>query len=73
MNRSFIISASTQTGLSAVYSEWFMNRIRTGFVKVLQPFSQKEIMVSLKPEEVEALMARNSQASHRREGQFLVK
>jgi len=56
MNPPCIISASRRTDIPAFYSEWFMNRIREGFLKVRHPFSQKEIMVSLKPEDVAAIV-----------------
>ncbi len=52
MNPPFIISASRRTDIPAFYSEWFMHRVRAGYCKVRHPFSKKEILVSLKPEDV---------------------
>jgi len=56
MNPPFIISASRRTDLPAFYSEWFIHRIREGYLKVRHPFSRKEILVSLKPEDVVAIV-----------------
>jgi DNA repair photolyase len=56
MNPPLIISASRRTDIPAFYSEWFMNRIRAGSAKVHHPFSRKEILASLKPEDVVAIV-----------------
>jgi len=56
MNPPLIISASRRTDIPAFYPEWFMARIRAGSVKVQHPFSKKEISVSLRPEDVVALV-----------------
>ncbi|MCX8011613.1 MAG: DUF1848 domain-containing protein [Desulfobacterota bacterium] len=52
-----IISASRRTDIPAFYSNWFMERIREGWVEVKNPFnpSQKKL-VSLQPEKVEAII-----------------
>lgn len=51
-----IISASRRTDIPAFYSDWFMERIRAGHVRVMSPFSRKVFTVSLKPEDVTALV-----------------
>lgn len=51
-----IISASRRTDIPAFYSEWFMNRIRDGYVKVMSPFSYRITTVSLRPEDVIAVV-----------------
>lgn len=52
-----IISASRRTDIPAFYAEWFMNRIRAGFVLVRNPFNANQIKhVSLKAEDVEAIV-----------------
>ncbi|MBN2208119.1 MAG: DUF1848 domain-containing protein [Candidatus Coatesbacteria bacterium] len=52
-----IISASRRTDIPAFYSEWFMNRVRAGFCHFVNPFNADQIVrVSLKPEEVDAIV-----------------
>jgi len=52
-----IISASRRTDIPAFYSEWFFNRIQSGFCTVQNPFNPAQISrVSLKPEDVEAIV-----------------
>ena len=41
-----IISASRSTDISAFYSEWFMNRVRKGYVKWINPFNGKPQYIS---------------------------
>lgn len=41
-----IISASRSTDIPALYSEWFMNRLREGYVKWFNPFNKKPQYVS---------------------------
>jgi hypothetical protein len=41
-----IISASRSTDIPAFYSEWLMNRLRRGYVKWLNPFSQQHQYIS---------------------------
>ena len=50
-----IISASRRTDIPAFYSDWFMNRILSGQVKVMSPFSSHVWTVSLRPQDVLAL------------------
>jgi hypothetical protein len=52
-----IISASRRTDIPAFYAEWFMNRIRAGFVVVRNPFNDNQLRhVSVKAEDVEAII-----------------
>lgn len=52
-----IISASRRTDIPAFYSEWFMNRIRAGFLLTRNPFNYNQISrVSLLPEDVDAIV-----------------
>ncbi len=41
-----IISASRATDVPAFYPEWFMNRLKAGYVKWVNPFNHKEQYVS---------------------------
>ncbi|MFQ6041654.1 MAG: DUF1848 family protein, partial [Candidatus Poribacteria bacterium] len=51
-----IVSVSRRTDIPAFYSEWFMNRVRVGHMTVFHPYTQKEIAVSLVPEDVVAFV-----------------
>lgn len=52
-----IISASRRTDIPAFYSQWFMNRIREGFLCTRNPFNSHQIQrVSLSPADVEAIV-----------------
>jgi Domain of unknown function (DUF1848) len=51
-----IISASYKTDIPAFYGEWFMNRLRAGYCKMLNPYNQRVIRVSLVPEDVEGIV-----------------
>ncbi len=52
-----IISASRRTDIPAFYSEWFMNRIRAGFVDAINPFNRKQVSrISLRPEDVDCIV-----------------
>ncbi len=41
-----IVSASRSTDIPAFYSEWFMNRLREGYVKWVNPFNSKPQYIS---------------------------
>ncbi|MDY6838141.1 MAG: DUF1848 domain-containing protein [Thermodesulfobacteriota bacterium] len=48
-----IISVSRRTDIPAFYSDWFLNRLKAGFVGYVNPFAgDKRYIVSLKPEDV---------------------
>ena len=52
-----IISASRRTDIPAFYSEWFMNRIREGFLLTINPFNSKQISkIDLRPKSTEAIV-----------------
>lgn len=51
-----IISASRRTDIPAFYAEWFMNRIHAGYVRWQNPFSGVPYTVSLRPEDVSAIV-----------------
>lgn len=52
-----IISASRRTDIPAYYSEWFMNRIREGYVLVPNPYNPKQISrIGLGPEVVDCIV-----------------
>ena len=52
-----IISASRRTDIPAFYSSWFMNRIRAGSVKSVNPFNSRQVsQVSLQPEQVDVIV-----------------
>jgi hypothetical protein len=52
-----IISASRRTDIPAFYSEWFMNRIREGFLLVRNPFNANQVRrVDLSPGNVDVIV-----------------
>ena len=52
-----IVSVSRRTDIPAFYAEWFLNRVREGFVLVRRPFRPRQIeRISLAPMDVDALV-----------------
>ncbi len=52
-----IISASRRTDIPAFYSDWFLNRLKKGFVTVANPMNPKQISrVPLTPDSVECIV-----------------
>lgn len=52
-----LISASRRTDIPSHYSEWFMNRIRAGFVLVRNPVNPRQVSrVSLSPDVVDGIV-----------------
>ena len=51
-----IISASYKTDIPTFYGDWFMNRLRAGYCKMVNPYNQKAIRVSLKRVDVEGIV-----------------
>ena len=52
-----IISASRRTDIPAFYSQWFMNRIATGFVDSVNPFNRKQVTrIQLSPKDVDCIV-----------------
>lgn len=51
-----VISASRRTDIPAFHPLWFMNRVRAGYVQVVSPFGGGRHIVSLKAEDVIAMV-----------------
>lgn len=52
-----IISCSRRTDIPAFYSEWFINRIREGFVLVRNPMNARQVRrISLLPSDVDCIV-----------------
>jgi len=51
-----VISASRRTDIPAFYTDWLLNRLAEGFCDVLHPYTKKMFRVSLKPEDVGAIV-----------------
>jgi DNA repair photolyase len=52
-----IISASRRTDIPAFFGEWFINRIKEGFIYTINPFNSKSVRAfSLLPEDVDAFV-----------------
>jgi hypothetical protein len=51
-----IISASYRTDIPAFYGQWFMNRLRTGYCMMTNPYNGKPIRVSLAPRNVDGFV-----------------
>lgn len=52
-----IISASRRTDIPAYYSNWFSNRIRSGYCTVINPLFKNQIsLVSLRPKDIDVIV-----------------
>lgn len=51
-----IVSVSRRTDIPAFYAEWFMRRVREGYVRYLNPFGGQEYRISLQPGDVHAFI-----------------
>lgn len=51
-----IISASYKTDIPTFYGEWFMNRLRAGYCKMVNPYNRRVIRVSLLPDAVDGIV-----------------
>jgi len=52
-----IISASRRTDIPAFYTPWFMNRLRSGWCRVPNPFNPLQVSeISLRPEDVDVIV-----------------
>lgn len=51
-----IVSASYKTDIPAFYGEWFTNRLRAGYCRVLNPYGGGAFRVSLLPEDVDGIV-----------------
>jgi len=56
-----IISASRATDIPAFYSDWFMNRLREGFVRWTNPFNRKTSYISFAKTRVIIFWTKNAQ------------
>jgi hypothetical protein len=54
-----VISASRSTDIPAFYAKWFMNRLRQGYVKWVNPFNQRPQYVSFKNAKVIVFWSKN--------------
>ena len=55
-----IMSASRSTDIPAFYSEWFMNRLKAGYIKWTNPFNQKPLYVSFQNTRVIVFWTKNA-------------
>lgn len=51
-----IISASYKTDIPAFYGEWFINRLRAGFCKTINPYNHQVKLVNLSPHHVDGIV-----------------
>ncbi|HLI06717.1 MAG TPA: DUF1848 domain-containing protein [Ktedonobacteraceae bacterium] len=51
-----IISASYKTDIPTFYGEWFMNRLRAGYCRMVNPYGGQRYKVGLKREEVDGFV-----------------
>ena len=51
-----VISASYRTDIPAFYGEWFMQRVREGYVRYHNPYGPQVVTLSLRPEAVHAIV-----------------
>lgn len=51
-----IISASYKSDIPTFYGEWFMNRLRAGYCKMVNPYNRRVIRVSLHRDTVEGIV-----------------
>ncbi len=51
-----VVSASYRTDIPAFYGDWFMERVREGYVRYQNPYGPQVVTVSLKPEDVHAIV-----------------
>ena len=52
-----ILSVSRRTDIPAFYSQWFINRVKEGFVYVRNPFNPNQISnIPIKPENVDCIV-----------------
>ena len=51
-----IVSASYKTDIPTFYGDWFMNRLRSGYCKMVNPYSKEIVRVSLDRESVDAFV-----------------
>lgn len=55
-DEAMIISASYKTDIPTFYGDWFINRLRAGYCKTLNPYNRQIGRVSLKPDDVQGFV-----------------
>ena len=53
---AMIISASYKTDIPTFYGEWFMNRLKARYCKMVNPYSQQVYSVDLTPKSVDGFV-----------------
>jgi hypothetical protein len=56
LNPKIVISASRRTDIPAFYMSWFMDRIKSGFFEVVNPYNRQRRMVPATPAEVHTIV-----------------
>lgn len=51
-----IVSASYRTDIPTFYGEWFLNRLRAGYCRVINPYNRQPYTVSLRRPDVDAFV-----------------
>ena len=51
-----VVSVSYRTDIPAFYGDWFMERVREGYVRYHNPYGPQVVTVSLRPEDVLAIV-----------------
>jgi hypothetical protein len=52
-----IISASYKTDIPAFYGDWFINRLRAGYCRMVNPYNRNQIVrISLRREDVDGFV-----------------
>ena len=51
-----IISASYKTDIPTFYGEWFMNRLRAGYCKMINPYNRRTVLVPLARTDVDGFV-----------------
>ena len=51
-----IVSASYRTDIPAFYGNWFLNRLKVGFCRVRNPYSNQTYDVPLDPDSVDGFV-----------------
>lgn len=51
-----VISASYRTDIPAFYGEWFIRRVREGYVRYKNPYGPQVVTVSFRPQDVHAIV-----------------
>jgi hypothetical protein len=54
--RRLIVSASYKTDIPAFYGDWFLNRLKAGFCRVVNPYNSRDRHVSLLPRDVDGIV-----------------